>query len=94
MTGRSQTLPWWLEGGGVKTTGNKKHWPHGVKVLGKGTKKKPPCGGSWRIMYYYNIIICVSLIMAPVRHYLCVTGTWIEKSTKYTEQKCASDFRE
>jgi hypothetical protein len=26
-TGRSQTLPWWLQGGGVKTTANKIHWP-------------------------------------------------------------------
>jgi hypothetical protein len=27
MTGRSKTLPWWLGGGGVKTTENKIHWP-------------------------------------------------------------------
>jgi hypothetical protein len=27
MTGRSQTLPWWLGRGGVKTTENKIHWP-------------------------------------------------------------------
>jgi hypothetical protein len=27
MTGRTQTLPWWLGGGGVKTTDNKIHWP-------------------------------------------------------------------
>ncbi len=27
MTGRSQTLPWWLEREGVKTTGNKIYWP-------------------------------------------------------------------
>jgi hypothetical protein len=26
MTGRTQTLPWWLEGEGVKTTENKIHW--------------------------------------------------------------------
>ncbi len=26
-TGRSQTLPWWLGGEGVKTTENKIHWP-------------------------------------------------------------------
>jgi hypothetical protein len=26
MTHRSQTLPWWLEGGGIKTTENKIHW--------------------------------------------------------------------
>jgi hypothetical protein len=25
--GKSQTLPWWLGGGGVKTTENKIHWP-------------------------------------------------------------------
>jgi hypothetical protein len=25
--GRSQTLPWWLGGGGIKTTENKIHWP-------------------------------------------------------------------
>ncbi len=28
MTGRSQTLPWWLGGGEVKTTENKINWPH------------------------------------------------------------------
>ncbi len=27
MTGRTQTLPWWLEGVWVKTTENKIHWP-------------------------------------------------------------------
>ena len=27
MTGRTQTLPWWLEREGVKTTENKIHWP-------------------------------------------------------------------
>jgi hypothetical protein len=27
MTGRSHTVPWWMEGGGVKTTENKIHWP-------------------------------------------------------------------
>jgi hypothetical protein len=27
MTSRSQTLPWWLVGGGEKTTENKIHWP-------------------------------------------------------------------
>jgi hypothetical protein len=27
LAGRSPTLPWWLEGGGVKTTENKIHWP-------------------------------------------------------------------
>ncbi len=27
MTGRTQTLPWWLGGEGVKTTENKIHWP-------------------------------------------------------------------
>ncbi len=27
MTGRSQTLPWWRGGGGVKTSENKIHWP-------------------------------------------------------------------
>ncbi len=26
MTGRAQTLPWWLEGERVKTTENKMHW--------------------------------------------------------------------
>jgi hypothetical protein len=26
MAGRSQALPWWLGGGGVKTT-EKMHWP-------------------------------------------------------------------
>jgi hypothetical protein len=28
LTGRSQTLLWWLGRGGVKTTENKIHWPH------------------------------------------------------------------
>ncbi len=32
MTGRSQTQPWWLGGGGVKTTENKIHWPHWLFV--------------------------------------------------------------
>jgi hypothetical protein len=27
MTGRRQTLPWWLGAEGVKTTENKIHWP-------------------------------------------------------------------
>ncbi len=33
MTGRSQTLPWWLGGEGIKTTENKIHWPRCVSGL-------------------------------------------------------------
>jgi hypothetical protein len=34
MTGRSQTLQWWLSRGEVKTTENKKHWPpkKGIRI--------------------------------------------------------------
>ncbi len=33
MTGRTQKLPWWLGGEGVKTTENKIHWPRWKKGL-------------------------------------------------------------
>jgi hypothetical protein len=33
MTGRAQTLPWWLRGEGVKTTENKIRWPVGLNGL-------------------------------------------------------------
>ncbi len=29
-------MPWWLEGGGEKTTENKIHWPCCPKLLGVG----------------------------------------------------------
>ncbi len=32
MAGRTQTLPWWLEGEGVKTTENKIYWPRCAKL--------------------------------------------------------------
>ncbi len=32
MTGRSHTLPWWLEAAGVKTTENKIPWPQAPLV--------------------------------------------------------------
>jgi hypothetical protein len=32
MTGRTQTLPWWLGGGVVKTTANKINSPVGIFV--------------------------------------------------------------
>ncbi len=33
MKGRSQTLPWWLWDGGVKTTENKIHWLRWVSAI-------------------------------------------------------------
>jgi hypothetical protein len=49
----------------------------------------------WRIVhcsFKYIFFICVSQIVAPVRQYICVVGTvpYVEKSTKCSEQKCAS----
>jgi hypothetical protein len=38
MTGRSQRLPWWLGGGGVKMTENKIRWP---RCLLHSLKKNP-----------------------------------------------------
>jgi hypothetical protein len=32
MAGSSQSQPWWLGGGGVKTTENKIHWPRWLQV--------------------------------------------------------------
>jgi hypothetical protein len=34
MTGRAQTLPWWLGGEGVKTTENKIQWPFDLTHAG------------------------------------------------------------
>jgi hypothetical protein len=42
MTSRSQTLPWWLGGGGVKTTENKIHWPGCA------------CSSLSRVLYYIH----------------------------------------
>ncbi len=36
MTGRSQTPPWWLGRGEVKTTANKIHWPHCCEASSHG----------------------------------------------------------
>jgi hypothetical protein len=33
MAGRTKTLPWWLEGEGIKTIENKIHWPVGLREL-------------------------------------------------------------
>jgi hypothetical protein len=45
MSGRSQTLPLWLGGGGVKTTENKIHWPrwlHCHRCTVKPSPSPPP----------------------------------------------------
>jgi hypothetical protein len=40
MTGRSQTLPWWLGGGGVKATENKINWPRWFNTWRKKRMKR------------------------------------------------------
>ncbi len=42
MAGRTQTLPWWLGGEGVKTKKNKIHWPRWENpVWGSSFRKSP-----------------------------------------------------
>jgi hypothetical protein len=41
MTGRIQTLPWWLGGEGVKTTENKMHLLVGEHLVWKLEGKRP-----------------------------------------------------